>query len=46
MPEPLIAKRKPCLETVRAGKKYFWCSCGRSAKQPGRTAGQSQERNA
>ncbi len=34
MPEPLIAKRKPCLETVQAGKKYFWCSCGRSAKQP------------
>ena len=34
MSEPLIAKRKPCLETVRAGKKYFWCSCGRSAKQP------------
>jgi CDGSH-type Zn-finger protein len=34
MPEPLIARRKPCLETVRAGKKYFWCACGRSAKQP------------
>jgi CDGSH-type Zn-finger protein len=34
MPEPLIARQKPCLETVRAGKKYFWCACGRSAKQP------------
>jgi mannose-6-phosphate isomerase-like protein (cupin superfamily)/CDGSH-type Zn-finger protein len=34
MSEPIIARRKPCLETVQAGKKYFWCSCGRSAKQP------------
>lgn len=34
MSEPLIARRKPLLETVRKGKKYFWCACGLSAKQP------------
>lgn len=34
MTEPLIARKKPCLESVRKGKKYFWCACGRSARQP------------
>ncbi len=34
MSEAVIAKRQPCLETVRNGKKYFWCACGRSANQP------------
>ncbi len=29
-----IAARKPKLVSLEAGKKYFWCQCGRSAKQP------------
>jgi len=34
MSDPIIARRKPFLQTVQAGRKYFWCACGRSAKQP------------
>jgi quercetin dioxygenase-like cupin family protein/CDGSH-type Zn-finger protein len=34
MSEPVIARRKPFLVNVEAGKTYFWCSCGRSEKQP------------
>jgi mannose-6-phosphate isomerase-like protein (cupin superfamily)/CDGSH-type Zn-finger protein len=29
-----VAHPKPCLINVRAGRTYFWCSCGRSATQP------------
>ena len=32
--EPTIAGKAPCVVDVEAGKKYFWCACGRSAKQP------------
>ena len=31
---PLIAQPKPCLITLKAGRTYHWCSCGRSKKQP------------
>jgi mannose-6-phosphate isomerase-like protein (cupin superfamily)/CDGSH-type Zn-finger protein len=31
---PVIARPKPCLVNVKPGRTYFWCSCGRSAKQP------------
>ena len=34
MDEPEIAQYKPCLVKVEAGKRYFWCSCGRSSNQP------------
>jgi CDGSH-type Zn-finger protein len=34
MTEPLIAQKGPYAVAVVAGKNYFWCSCGRSAKQP------------
>jgi len=34
VPTPAIAQRKPCLVQVEAGKTYFWCACGLSAKQP------------
>ena len=35
MPETAIpAARTPIQATVVAGKTYYWCSCGRSAKQP------------
>jgi mannose-6-phosphate isomerase-like protein (cupin superfamily)/CDGSH-type Zn-finger protein len=34
MSSPVVARPKPCLVTVQAGKTYFWCACGRSAKQP------------
>lgn len=34
MAAPLVAQPKPYLVTVEAGRTYFWCACGRSAKQP------------
>jgi len=34
MDTPVVARPKPCLVNVKAGRTYFWCSCGRSAKQP------------
>ncbi|MEZ5500533.1 MAG: CDGSH iron-sulfur domain-containing protein [Steroidobacteraceae bacterium] len=32
--KPEIARLKPYLAEVEAGKAYFWCACGRSKKQP------------
>jgi mannose-6-phosphate isomerase-like protein (cupin superfamily)/CDGSH-type Zn-finger protein len=32
--EPTIARLKPCLVELQGGRTYFWCSCGRSNKQP------------
>ncbi|MBC6416834.1 MAG: CDGSH iron-sulfur domain-containing protein [Rhodospirillales bacterium] len=32
--EAIAAKKAPFKVSVEAGKTYFWCSCGRSAKQP------------
>jgi len=34
MSEPTIAQKSPYPVEVEAGKAYFWCSCGKSAKQP------------
>ncbi len=34
MEEPEIASRTPYRVEVEAGKTYYWCACGRSAKQP------------
>jgi CDGSH-type Zn-finger protein len=34
MSEPVIAQKGPYPVEVEAGKAYFWCACGRSAKQP------------
>ena len=34
MAEPVAAQKAPHMVTVEAGKKYFWCACGRSSKQP------------
>ena len=34
MAEPVAAQTAPYMVTVEAGKKYFWCACGRSSKQP------------
>ena len=34
MSDSVIAARKPCLVQLRADRPVFWCSCGRSAKQP------------
>lgn len=31
---PNIAQKAPFPVEVEAGKSYFWCSCGQSAKQP------------
>lgn len=34
MTESRIAQKAPFAVDVSAGRKYFWCACGRSAKQP------------
>ena len=34
MAEVVIAQKFPFAVEVEAGKKYWWCRCGRSAKQP------------
>lgn len=34
MERPLIAQRSPCGVAVDAGASYWWCSCGRSSRQP------------
>jgi CDGSH iron-sulfur domain-containing protein 3 len=34
MADPVIAQKSPYPMQVEAGKAYFWCACGRSAKQP------------
>ncbi|RED48581.1 CDGSH iron-sulfur domain-containing protein [Aestuariispira insulae] len=34
MSDPVIASKTPYSIEVEAGKSYFWCSCGKSAKQP------------
>jgi CDGSH-type Zn-finger protein len=31
---PVIGGRAPIPVDVEAGKDYFWCACGLSAKQP------------
>ena len=31
---PKIAQKAPYPVAVTAGRTYFWCTCGRSAKQP------------
>ena len=32
--KPTIAAKRSIKINVEKGKKYFWCSCGKSAKQP------------
>lgn len=34
MADPVIASKTPYSVQVEEGKSYFWCSCGRSSKQP------------
>ena len=34
MAEPIAAQKSPYKVDLEAGKKYWWCVCGRSAKQP------------
>ena len=34
MSEAVIAGRAPIPVDVEGGKTYYWCSCGKSAKQP------------
>lgn len=31
---PKVAQKAPYPVEVTAGKSYFWCTCGQSAKQP------------
>lgn len=34
MTSPFRASDTPFAVEVESGKKYFWCACGKSAKQP------------
>ena len=34
MSEPVIAQKSPYVVQVEAGKSYWWCACGKSARQP------------
>lgn len=34
MPTPNIAQKAPFAVEVEAGKSYWWCACGLSARQP------------
>ena len=34
MSEPTVASKTPFPVDVEAGKSYWWCSCGKSQKQP------------
>jgi CDGSH-type Zn-finger protein len=32
--DPVVAQKGPYQVELTAGKAYFWCTCGRSKKQP------------
>ncbi|MDF2700535.1 MAG: iron-binding zinc finger protein type [Haloplasmataceae bacterium] len=34
MEKPVIAQKSPIPVEVKKGETYYWCSCGRSSKQP------------
>ena len=34
MSDPIRAAETPFAVDVEAGKSYFWCTCGKSGKQP------------
>jgi len=34
MSTAVVARPKPFLVPVKAGRTYYWCACGRSSKQP------------
>lgn len=34
MTEPISPQKAPYQVSVEAGRKYIWCACGRSKKQP------------
>ena len=34
MDQAKIAQKSPFAAEVTAGRQYYWCACGRSAKQP------------
>lgn len=32
--DPVVAQKGPYQVELQEGKAYFWCTCGRSGKQP------------
>ena len=32
--DPVVAQTGPYQVELEEGKRYFWCTCGRSARQP------------
>lgn len=34
MATPVVAQKAPYAVEVTSGRKYWWCTCGKSGKQP------------
>jgi CDGSH iron-sulfur domain-containing protein 3 len=34
MSDPVVAQKAPYAINIEEGKSYWWCACGKSAKQP------------
>lgn len=34
MPDVVVAQKSPYAIQAEAGRKYWWCACGRSSNQP------------
>lgn len=34
MDKPIVAGKAPIAVEVKQGETYYWCACGKSAKQP------------
>ena len=34
MPDPALERPSPFSVTLKVGRTYFWCACGRSQRQP------------
>jgi CDGSH-type Zn-finger protein len=34
MADPVLAQKSPFAVNVQEGRKYWWCACGMSKKQP------------
>ena len=34
MAAPVVARTSPIAVSIEKGKTYYWCACGKSARQP------------
>jgi CDGSH-type Zn-finger protein len=42
MCEPVVTAKAPMAVEIEAGQAYWWCSCGKSARQPFREGSQKK----